>query len=367
MAYQNFGLLGTAAEGVRAGLIAMQTQQQNNRDNQMLKMSMLNQGVQDDGSGNLSLSPDKQAEISSDRQAKSLQNQNTIQSYDPSSDHSQSIRESARGLLNQTKPGLGDSTITDDMSANDVQQLMPLYKTTDTGAYGLLSKQMMMGSNGMIGSREKQAAQRTMNNDTILKTYTQRADGASKILNLMDAAQNGDVKSNQAMLGQLNAEIGRLETGSQNPGLGQSEKTEMQDAAAKYHNILDTITGDVTGVDLSQKFNQARAMVKDLGGSYVGAINDRADFLSSGATDNQQDTFDAKKQSIQEKYGNRFKNSTGGQGLLNGGEQTSSGGGLLGGAQQSQQYTPDVVSYAKKHGISADQALAIKNQRTGAQ
>lgn len=155
---------------------------------------------------------------------------------------------------------------------------------------------------GRMNNQNAIKAQQTANSDPVLKTYVQRADGAQKILNLMDAAEKGDVKSNQALLGQLNAEISRLETGSQSPGLGSAEKTEMNDAAAKYHDLLDTLSGNVTGVDLSKKFAQARAMVKDLGGSYMNQIDNRMGYLKAGAQDDQLPIFDAKHKQIQYAY-----------------------------------------------------------------
>lgn len=178
-----------------------------------------------------------------------------------------------------------------------------------------------------LDSREKQSAERFYNNDSLVKTYTQRIDGASKILNLIDAAENSKdgIKSNGAILGQLNAEISRLETGSQSPGLAASEKTEMQDAAAKYHNILDTLSGGVTGVDLKAKFGQAKGMVKDLGQSYVSQMNDRADFLGSGGTDNQQSIFAAKRDSLNRIYGSRFKGAQAAPAAPSGKAATSAG------------------------------------------
>ena len=160
--------------------------------------------------------------------------------------------------------------------------------------------------NPLSTSREVMQAQRTVNADPLLKQYIPRMDGATKILNLMDAAKGGDFKSNQAVLGQLNAEISRLETGSQSPGLGAAEKTEMQDAAAHYHNILDTLSGNVTGVDLTKKYEQAQGMVRDLGKSYVNATNDRMNTLKAGATEPQIPVFESKHNQLHQTYDYRF-------------------------------------------------------------
>ena len=141
-------------------------------------------------------------------------------------------------------------------------------------------------------------AQATINKDPILNTYQQRIDGADKIMNLMNGAQKGGFASTQAMLGQLNAEVSRLETGSQSPGLGQAEKTEMQNYAAQISAIRDRFTGAQTSVDLQEAFKQAAGMVSDLRASYVDRQRSRQAVLSSGAAPSQMGTFAAKKNAL---------------------------------------------------------------------
>lgn len=118
----------------------------------------------------------------------------------------------------------------------------------------------------------------------------------------MDAAEKGDFKANDAMLGQLNAEIARLETGSQSPGLHASEKTEMTDAAAQMAKVRDYVTGNVTGVDLHEKFKQAKGMVSDLGGSYYNQIDNRMKYMKAGALPEQAPIFEAKHAQILSPY-----------------------------------------------------------------
>lgn len=151
-------------------------------------------------------------------------------------------------------------------------------------------------SGGFINSREAQSAERQYLGDRLLTPYKQRYDGAIKIANLMDAAEaNPDaIKSNKALLGQLNAEIGRLETGSQSPALSAQEKTEMNDAAATMRDYYDTLTGGVSNVDLHAKYQQARGMIGDLAQSYRDQIDARHQELLAGATPVQQQVFNAK-------------------------------------------------------------------------
>lgn len=157
-------------------------------------------------------------------------------------------------------------------------------------------------ANNRMENMNSNAAQRTVNNDRILNTYIPRIDGAQKILNLIDAGERGEFATNKALLGQLNAEIARLETGAQSPGLNASEKTEMNSSAATLHDLVDTITGGVTGVDLSNKFAQARGMVKDLGKSYYNQIGDRLNNLKSGSQDGQEPIYESKLASLQNSY-----------------------------------------------------------------
>ncbi len=146
-----------------------------------------------------------------------------------------------------------------------------------------------------IDQRGALGAQQVVNKDQILNTYQQRIDGANKIMNLMNAADDGKVASTQAMLGQLNAEIARLETGSQSPGLGAAEKTEMSNFSAQLSAVRDAFSGAQTPVDLKNAFKQARGMVSDLRSSYVDAQKSRMAFLGTGALPNQQATFGAKQ------------------------------------------------------------------------
>lgn len=170
---------------------------------------------------------------------------------------------------------------------------------------------------GTIGSRETMQAERMFLNDPVNKTYIPRLDGAIKIVNLIDAAQRepDKIKSNKALLGQLNAEIGRLETGSQSPALGAQEKTEMHDTAAALRDYYDTLTGNVTGVDLSAKYNQARGMISDLSKSYQDQIDARNEVIKAGATPAQQAVFDAKISAYKKGVADRIgKTSIGGGG-----------------------------------------------------
>lgn len=157
-----------------------------------------------------------------------------------------------------------------------------------------------------VDSKEKLQAENTFNKDPILNAFVPRLEGAQKILNLITAARGGDIKANQAVLGQLNAEIARLENGSQSPGLHASEKTELEDKLAQFQNVRDTWTGKVTNVDLGDKFDASESLVRDLGHSIHQSVGRRAQFLSAGGTPAQKEIYAAKSGVLDNQYGGRF-------------------------------------------------------------
>lgn len=206
-----------------------------------------------------------------------------------------------KSLFENMRTAQPNTTLTDMLAASQLNKQDASSKEVDGNMQNKLA-QILLGID-RIQQRGGINAQQTVNKDPILNTYSQRITGANKILNLMNAADDGKVASSQAMLGQLNAEIARLETGSQSPGLGAAEKTEMNSFEAQVQNIADTFNGAVTSTDLHDKFKQARAMVADLRKSYVDASQQRLQELSAGALQNQQGTFGAKIDALNKQYG----------------------------------------------------------------
>lgn len=214
---------------------------------------------------------------------------------------------------------------------------------------------MSAGAKGQIAqqgqnSRASLAAQRTVNNDKILNTYIPRLDGAQKIMNLISAGERGEFKTNGALLGQLNAEIARLETGSQSPGLHASEKTEMLSLAAKLHGLADAATGNVSSVDLKNQFAQARGMVGDLGASYRDQIDKRMNTLKAGSNlPGQKEVFDEKHQDMMNNY-KAFEP----KGQMAGGSPF--GGSAQAGEPKRSVSAQEIQDYAKKYGMDPQAA-----------
>ncbi len=140
----------------------------------------------------------------------------------------------------------------------------------------------------------------------MLKQYGPRLEGAAKIGELIQAAKSGKVVSNQALLGQVNAEIARLETGSQSPGLGQSEKTELQDRKAQLQSYVDSFTGNPSDAVDPRVLDTGGKLVTELSGSYMKGIDSRMAGLKAGMTPHQQAILDEKHNSLKSTYSPRF-------------------------------------------------------------
>lgn len=167
--------------------------------------------------------------------------------------------------------------------------------------------QIMMGSKDRsLDLREGAEARRAVNNDQMLKLYTPRLEGAAKIGELITAAKEGKVVKNSAFLGQINKEVAQLETGSQNPGLGQAEKTELLDKKAQYQAIIDSYLGKPEDAVRPEIINAIEKSISELASSYKKGIDGRMDMLKAGATPAQLDIIQAKHDAIKKTYSKRL-------------------------------------------------------------
>ena len=299
----NYGMLNNMAQGIREGLIQYQTMKNNNRQNQMFNLS---HGIQD-GENGLEFTPEMQEKRQAEKgilAQKVAESQRAAREEVPDSPESKTMREFYK-QYGQVPEGMsaaqlksGSGIIGTGYKAEKASEAMEK-------RMGMMEERFNRG----LDSKETMKGDSSWNNDKTMNTYIPRLDGAKKILNLITAArQPGEsgVKSNQAVLGQLNAEISRLETGSQAPGLHSAEKTEMESSAAKLRNIYDTLSGKVSNVDLGDKFDQAEAMVKDLGRSYMNQIDDRAEILKATSNANLKEVYSLKHDQTQKRYRDRF-------------------------------------------------------------
>lgn len=191
-------------------------------------------------------------------------------------------------------------------SKQDIAKMADLTKLATAGQTGGIQGQRLDLMKQRLGLQTGKEARSTVNNDPILKQFVPRLEGAAKIGELINSARSGGVVKNQALLGQLNAEIARLETGSQSPGLHASEKTELNSARSRLQSFADSITGNPTDSVSPAIFDAAEKLVNELSGSYQKGIDSRMEFLKSGMAPDQQGIVEAKHKSLKESYAPRM-------------------------------------------------------------
>lgn len=157
-----------------------------------------------------------------------------------------------------------------------------------------------------VQSQQTMAAQQAVNKDTLMNAYKQRLDGASRVNDLINDAKAGNIKTNGPLLGQLNAEIARLETGSQSPGLTASEKTEYTSAATDFSRLKDKITGKPSDAISPEIIKQISGTMNSMTDSYMRSIDDRYGTISSGLTPVQAPVVKAKWEQDKQAYAKRF-------------------------------------------------------------
>ncbi len=79
----NYGLIDTMASGVREGLLAYQQKKQGDQQAQMMQLAY---GIQPGADGRLEYTPEKQQELSAQRELNTKKNEAELSSYDPESD-----------------------------------------------------------------------------------------------------------------------------------------------------------------------------------------------------------------------------------------------------------------------------------------
>lgn len=191
----------------------------------------------------------------------------------------------------------------------DIANMADQTKLATSGATSGMQGQRLDLMNKRLELQTGKEARSTVNNDSILKLYAPRLEGAAKIGELVNNGLSNDpnkVVTNKAFLGQLNNEITRLETGTQSPGLGQAEKTELLDRKADVQALYDSITGNPEDSVRPEVLQAGQKLVRELTGSYMKGIDSRLEFLKAGMKPEQQAIVDEKHKSLIDTYSPRF-------------------------------------------------------------
>lgn len=299
MATTDYGLIGGFGEGLKQGLLAYSKQKQLKRENQIQDLTA---GVTTDEDGNVQAGPGLLAK----QQAQQAEYQRQQQSATPGSQSAQDYAKAIQGA------GVNIPNA-QDLSEEQIQKAQSVYEAKmnrDAATARALQTAQTRGGyqQQRLAYQSDKEARAAANNDPLLKQYAPRLEGAAKIKELIDSAKEGKVVSNSSLLGQVNSEIAKLETGSQSPGLGQSEKTELVDKKAQLQAFVDSWKGGKPNDAVSPELLSAAGnMVDELGQSYTRGIDSRFEFLKGGASPNQEHIFDEKHNSLKKTYLPRLK------------------------------------------------------------
>lgn len=410
-AVPNYGLLSTMADGIKEGLIGFQTMAASRRSQQMQDMQAQSQGYEKDENGNYVMNDQVKDLMNQHRQLQAKQFQNENDAFDPTSKLSDSSRQMAKGYLNQIKPatpadengeggtpGLGDQTITDDMSKSDIDGLLQHY---DKFQSGLMAKKYQAD----MGYQGKQLGADTSIQNTNTKAQATQNQFSQRQGLMNERIGQGDERIHNQNLSKVNSDpiatgllttynnlqnsVSNFDKGGRTP----QEFGELQQSLRSNLGIKGTSGVDERGETYWKSVGLSGDKVKQiLFGDPVDVTNSDPKAvemilgLAKNEMANKQTQYQAQVNKLKAGHSTFYKNhpelsqdydatvSAGlgqmgqpsqGAGLM----QPAQGGGQVGNnapqMQGTDQMTPDVMNYAKTHNITPAQALAVKLQRAG--
>lgn len=369
---QNYGLLNDFAQGIKEGLIGYQTIQKNKRDQQQFDLM---HGTRTNEAGDLEFDPQVKQQMDIQRRAAVLKGQRDLSGEDPMSQDSQDKRALGRGLLKRSIPGMSDEEINklipDTMSGNEIMGENGLIGKAITSGFGMQGQQIRAsGIKGLTGVKQDQLEETKNKNagavgqefekDPIIKMSKTNLNALTRSMNILENP-NKPVTAKDFNLAQTDyinavAAGGAATEGKIHRELPETLVTKWNELKQKIGEN-DDLRKSPAGKELIDLLRQSIRMVRD---DISSAISEQALNLHDS---NKFSTNDKVKQTIKDKL--KTYNPKAYQQIY-GGESGSSG--LLKPQQEAvSEITPDVVAYAKSHGISEDAALALKKQRTGGQ
>lgn len=283
-------LWGGLASGIDKGLDAYRQQNQINVDNKRKdlaqKISAAQGGFTYDDQGNVSRTPEGQAELDS----KTAEAQRQKDAYDPNSDYSQRTRDFTRGLLKASGTGF-DSAITDNMTAADIKDASDkgLLGTGVKGYYGMqgrmLTSDRIGESNdikrqGLDLRKQNQAIQAASvyDNDPILKSNDQRLQSVGIAKHTLENNQ----KITPQMLEEIQTDVARAIAGGSSSGVGEREATKFHSVQQDFTNLMQRITNKPEDVDSPEVKQYLHGVLVRLEDAYGGIRQKRAQDISVG-------------------------------------------------------------------------------------
>lgn len=266
----NYGLLGTAAEGVQAGLNAYQTTQKMKRDAQLQNLTM---GIQQDDNGALSFTPEmqqkrqQQTDLGQAEYKSGLLKASQMQeAADPTSELSHQYREAYRGLL----PPKAAAHIPDTISAAQLKELMPLAQAGAKAEIGINSP-IALGRLDLTQQTRAGAIGKDIENDKVLQTGVQSKNAADRGLNILSQPKVTSQMANTAF-----TDLARIIQGGGSPAQGTIHEQSYNTLYMRAQNLLQNISGnpeDALPEPIKKQLVQTFQEMKDVNDQ---AISDRA-------------------------------------------------------------------------------------------
>ncbi len=355
----DYGLLGGIGQGLQQGLLMYQKTKQLNRENQIQNLTS---GVQQDADGNLSLTPLKQQQ----QQMQQTQADEFGKSHDATTQQSQDSRSFHRQALAKAVPGIDVmKAIPDTMSKADLESESSPIKGLIQGGFGMQGNQARAaGMNGRVllgQDNQAEAAVQKVHKDPLIVQMRGQANNIDKGLNLLSDPKN---PPSMTAMNEVAQDMAAALSG--NKGVASDFKVKAVSTP--------TIEGKMQELKayMSSDPNQPAppdvvAFWKDMGtrlqGAYDRQMGQRANNLTQGsktAFAHNPNAANAMQEAAATYKSGKWRED----GIDSSQDTTSQIAPGQPGAT-NQQYTPDVLDYAKTHNITPDQANAIKAQRTG--
>lgn len=257
---------------------------------------------------------------------------------DPTSPQSGFLRQYYKSLVRQTNPELADS-ISDDMSGYQL-------KTYEKQFGGLLGKQ----SQGLI-ARERLGLQKgnqaarvadIFDKDRIITNLTERQQQIQRDKHTLDTA---DVLTPQ-IFNEIQIGVANAISGGRSAAVSTQNKVEFNSLETEWQNLKQRLTNSPQDIGSPEVKKYMSDLLNRLNDAYQNNMASRAEQLTKGRVGAYKNNPEAAA-ALQEKAASY----TPAKGLI------KEGGGT--------EFEPDVINYAKTHGISNEEAAAIKKQRTG--
>lgn len=292
--YAGRGIFNGLLNGLKEGFITAQNVANIKNQQRMQELAL---GVKKDPTtGDFSYTPEKQQEIA----AHQAQYKQTIAESTPDSDVAKASSEALgsagykvpAGLSYTQQKGLIEPLV---LGKYKIQAAAAAAGARNEHQDAMLEKRLRSTQEG--GAQTAWKGQFGATAPT-----TQRLEGASRILNLIQAGEEGKIATTKQFLNRANAEVSALETGKNNFALGSQERTELESSAADIQALLNKVFNKQEGTDLGPALKELKANMHDMSDSYMDQAERTATQLEEGAPEYGAESLKKKHGLMKQQY-----------------------------------------------------------------